>query len=132
MIGVMLLSKDYYIADSQGNATWGPIEDKKWLHRIIRDQEVLIGYNTAQSIKKYTHLMSLASWVAEPSKDTTIHFGGLKTWQKYPPKIFIVHRTFEELHEGVKLPCNFFDNYKLLSSVVFNTYEELLYVKKRR
>jgi dihydrofolate reductase len=130
MIGVMLLSSDGFYADTVGSVSWGPNSDKQWLHNLIKDQEVLVGHNTFVSISMFPKLMKLATWVDKPTKRTTINFGGLKTWKKYPPDIFIVHKTYKPLHSGFKLADNFFDGYLRVTSYKETYYEEIVYGKK--
>ena len=130
MTGVMLLSADNYYADEEGKVDWGPEADKLWLRRYITDEVVLIGHNTWSTIEHLDKLLKLATWTFTDAKNATINFGGFNTWKKFPPDLFIVHRTYENLNGGFKLPRDFFDDYREVKTYRYQTYEEILYEKK--
>lgn len=128
MTGLLLLSRDNYYANEDGSVAWGPKSDKEWVKKFIKGHSVLVGYNTYQSIKGYRELMASARWTNTPP--AIISFGGIKTFLRYPPDEFIVHKTYENLGGGLKLPADFFKGYKLVKKEKLMDYEERTYVKK--
>ncbi len=94
MIGVILVSADGYISDKNGRVDWGPMEDKVWLRHFIRDKIVFTGVNTWRSIRAFDIVKVPYYWVVgEPTPNCQVHFGGMKSLNKYPPDVLIIHRS---------------------------------------
>jgi len=130
MTGILLLSRDEFYADINGDVSWGPESDKLWVREFIKDKVVFVGEATWQTIQKYPLLLAYPiKWVrGEPTKECEVHFGGPKTFKKYPPNKMIIHRTRTYLKEGLKFECKC--KYKLLSVDELTDYTEIIYVKK--
>lgn len=155
MIGVLLLSKDGFYADKSGSVDWGPGSDKIWLRSFIRNEIVIVGHNTFESIRDFEGLLCLPTkWlVSSRSKiygvlnalrfckdcheafpkdeDPTVNFGGPKNLIKYPPDKIIVHKTYDNLDRGLKLEPDFFKDYEIFSTNQEPEYEVINYVKKK-
>ena len=127
MTGIILISRDDFYADENGNVNWGPKSDKEWVKNFIKNQVVFVGYKTWEKIKTYDSLLEQAAkWViGEPTPDCTIHFGGPASFKKYPPDRLIVHRTREYLHKGLKLECKC--GKKLIDVKELPDYTEIIY-----
>ena len=130
MTGIVLLSRDEFYADLDGGVSWGPESDKQWVRDFIKDKVVFVGYKTWETIQKYPLLLAHPrKWViGEPTKECEVHFGGMKTFKKYPPDRMIVHRTRTYLKKGLKYNCKC--GWKLVSCKELTDYTEIIYVKK--
>lgn len=133
MTGILLLSRDEFYADLNGDVSWGPQSDKDWVKEQIKDKVVFVGYNTWETIKDVESLVELpAEWViGELTKKCDIHFGGPASFAMYPPDRLIIHRTRNYLGEGLKFECTC--RKRLVSVEELADYTEIIYdIKKRR
>lgn len=128
----MLLSKNNCYADENGSVHWGPPGDKWSVRSAIYGKKVFVGRATWKTIEKYTTLVDLPEeWIFDTPGEADIHFGGPKSFYKYPPDSFIIHRTYTEI---AGLSFNMFwleNNYKLVGTKKLLEYEVLLYEKQR-
>ena len=132
MIGIMLVSADNYISDKKDGVSWGPKEDKDWLRDFIKNKIVFVGVNTWRSIRSFDIVKDPHYWVVgTPTEQCEIHFGGMRSLNKYPPDMLILHRSPNILGElgGDKFEPTF--NMLKVSEHWNGHYtEEIYYVKK--
>lgn len=155
MIGVILLSADDFYATTNGDMSWGPSSDKAWLRSFIRNEIVIVGHRTFESIRDFDGLMCLPKqWLVDTRNkvydipnamrfckncheafpkdlDPTVNFGGPLTMLKHKPHKIIVHKSYDNLYDGLKLPENFFIDYEIFSTAREPEYEVINYVKKK-
>jgi len=135
---IIMLSKDNFFADINGEVNFGCKEDKRWVSNQIKDKIVLVGYKTYISIKKYPKLCSQPSkWIIYDKQtvnidtsDIDINFGGLKTIQRFPSKILEVHRMETNIGVGLKFPMEIFNDYELIKKEWNLTYTKELWALK--
>lgn len=154
MTGVLLISNDNYYADKAGSVSWGPASDKAWLRSVMVNETIIVGHRTFESIRQFEGLMCLPKkWLVDTrnkvysipnamrfckdcqeafpaDSEPTYNFGGPRTILKYKPTKLIIHKTYDNLDGGLKLPDNFFDGYVLQGSMREPEYMELVYVKE--
>ena len=131
MTGIILVSRDEMYANLDGSIIEGPESDKQWVREFIKDKTVFVGYLTWMSIQTYPLLILLAKkWVVEDmTEPCDVHFGGPKSFLKYPPDKLIIHRTRTVLGKGIKFECPC--GKRLLSSTEMPDYTEIIYAKKK-
>lgn len=148
MIGIMLVSNDWFCADDNGSVAWGPEADKHWVHEAIKGKSVLVGYSTFTTISKYPKLLAMAKQWYVPTFDRIygfknvaslnplddidnlaidINFGGVETFKKYPPDTLVIHQASITLGSGYSFPTAWLDNYELVNNVDKGSYLELEY-----
>ena len=125
-----MISRDNFYAELDGSIIKGPESDKIWLREFITDKTVFVGYNTWESIKNFEQLVSKPKkWViGELTEPCEVHFGGPKSFKKYPPKKLIVHRLRTYQKEGLLFNCSC--GLKLLSCEELLDYTEVIYEKR--
>ena len=131
MIGILLLSANNCYADMNGGVEWGPAEDKLWVRNFIYNKSVFVGKATWKTIDQFSSLIDLPhTWQFEHPMNAEVHFGGPKSFKKFPPTEFFIHRLYDDI-EGKTFDMQWLeDNYELKASVKKQPWEELYYVKK--
>lgn len=153
---LMMLSNDNFFAKEDGSVDFGVAEDKLWLQEQIKDKVVLIGYNTFESIKKYSKLLSLAEiWIIKVkqkidpninvflkgynnillkneinTKFIDINFGGIKTILEFPSEKIIVNKMNINVLKGIPFPIKFFNDYEITGIVKKRDYNQIYYKRK--
>jgi dihydrofolate reductase len=151
MIGIMLVSSDWFCADDTGDVSWGPAKDKQWVKEFITGKTVLVGYSTFMTISKFPKLLALAKTWYVPTYDRIygfknvasvnplddlsplaieVNFGGVETFKKYSPAKLIIHQAMAKLNSGYTFPVDFLNGYELANNIDCGSYLEYEYVKK--
>jgi hypothetical protein len=116
MIGVVLVSKDWYYIDENGNLPDRPALDKKFLLRLCKNKNCIASPNTYRSLPPslFKAAKSISKIIDPYDTDYDINLG-IKTFDILKPDLFYIVQSEKNLNNGKKFKQDWLkENYRLL------------------
>ena len=121
MIGIVLVSKDWYYLDENGELPTRPSFDKDLLLGLCTGLDYICSDNTEKELPA-----SLRQRLGIKSLTPEINLG-IKTFKEYPPDIFFVVKSKQALHNGKKFDLKWLcNNYRSIYETT-----ELMILRRR-
>lgn len=105
-IGIVLVSRDGYYLDSEGDLPERPKGDKKFLVNLVYNKIVLCSTNTLKDLPRSIYI-SAAGFTTDPTAKYDVNLG-INTFKSAPPDIMLVVRSNKNIDMSCGVSTKFF------------------------